>query len=74
MDFIDILLIEWKLPHFEKMLYDQALISLAYVEAFRIFKDEKYKEVAEKIFEYVDRELKSEKGHSSRQRMQIAKE
>lgn len=53
---------EWKLPHFEKMLYDQALISLAYVEAFRIFKDEKYKEVAEKIFEYVDRDLKSEKG------------
>lgn len=53
---------EWKLPHFEKMLYDQALISLAYVEAFRIFKDEKYKEVAEKIFKYVDRDLKSEKG------------
>ncbi|MCX7951482.1 MAG: thioredoxin domain-containing protein [Clostridiales bacterium] len=53
---------EWKLPHFEKMLYDQALISLAYVEAFRIFKNEKYKEVAEKIFEYVDRDLKSEKG------------
>lgn len=53
---------EWKLPHFEKMLYDQALISIAYIEAYRIFKDEKYKEAVEKVFEYVNRDLKSESG------------
>ncbi|WDC84225.1 hypothetical protein PL321_18690 [Caloramator sp. mosi_1] len=44
---------EWKLPHFEKMLYDQALLTLAYIEAYRVFGEEKYKTVAQKVIEYV---------------------
>ncbi|MCX7695385.1 MAG: thioredoxin domain-containing protein, partial [Caloramator sp.] len=53
---------EWKLPHFEKMLYDQALLVLAYTEAYRIFGEEKYKDVATNIIEYVKRDLTSKEG------------
>ncbi|TDT63695.1 thioredoxin domain-containing protein [Fonticella tunisiensis] len=52
----------WLLPHFEKMLYDQALIAMAYTEAYQITGSEKYKEMAEKIFEYVMRDMMSEEG------------
>lgn len=53
---------EWKLPHFEKMLYDQALLILAYTEAYRVFGEEKYKDVARKVIEYVKRDLTSREG------------
>ncbi|CDF57693.1 thioredoxin domain-containing protein [Thermobrachium celere] len=53
---------EWKLPHFEKMLYDQALLTLTYAEAYRMFKYEKYREVVEKVIEYVKRDLTSKEG------------
>ena len=32
----------WLLPHFEKMLYDQAMLSMAYLEAFQLTKNTKY--------------------------------
>ena len=48
---------EWLLPHFEKMLYDQALISSALVETFQATKKEEYKIIAEEIFEYVLRDM-----------------
>ena len=50
---------EWLLPHFEKMLYDQALISLAYIEAYQATGKEQYKEMAVKVFDYVARLLTS---------------
>lgn len=42
----------WLVPHFEKMLYDQALISLAYTEAYQATGKKEYRRTAEEIFEY----------------------
>ena len=53
---------EWLLPHFEKMLYDQAMISMAYLEAYRMTGHQPYAATAEKIFEYVLRDMKSDSG------------
>jgi len=47
----------WLVPHFEKMLYDQALLGLAYVETWQVTGDERYRRVAGEIFEYVRRDL-----------------
>jgi len=48
---------EWLVPHFEKMLYDQALLGMAYVEAFQATQKNEYAEVAREIFEYVLRDM-----------------
>lgn len=53
---------EWLVPHFEKMLYDQAMISMAFIEAFQATGEEKYKNTACEIFEYVLRDMKSPEG------------
>ena len=53
---------QWLLPHFEKMLYDQALLAIAYIEAFQVTKNNFYKEVAEEIFTYVLRDMTSQEG------------
>jgi uncharacterized protein len=53
---------KWLVPHFEKMLYDNALLSLAYTEAYQATKNEFYKEVAEKIFTYILRDMTSQEG------------
>ncbi|KAF5073602.1 thioredoxin domain-containing protein [Methanobacterium aggregans] len=53
---------KWLVPHFEKMLYDQALISMAYIEAFQVTGDQRYRKVAEEIFRYVLRDMKSPEG------------
>ena len=52
----------WLVPHFEKMLYDQALISMVYIEAFQATGNYRYKKIAEEIFEYVLRDMKSSDG------------
>jgi len=52
----------WLVPHFEKMLYDQALLVMAYVEAYQITKERKFEITAKEILEYVLRELTSEQG------------
>jgi len=52
----------WLVPHFEKMLYDNALLALTYTEAYQYTKKEFYKTVAEQIFEYVRREMTSPGG------------
>ena len=51
---------EWKVPHFEKMLYDNAQLLSLYAKSFSIFKNEKYKETTDGIFTFINRELKSE--------------
>ena len=48
---------EWRVPHFEKMLYDQAQLVLAYAEAGQITGDRFYTEVAEDTLLYVQREM-----------------
>ena len=53
---------EWLVPHFEKMLYDQALIAIAYLEAFQTFGDVFFKDVAREIFEFVLREMTAPDG------------
>ncbi|MEM1041389.1 MAG: thioredoxin domain-containing protein [Bacteroidota bacterium] len=52
----------WKLPHFEKMLYDQALLAMAYTEAFALTRNEAYRRTAEDVFAYVARDLTSPDG------------
>jgi uncharacterized protein YyaL (SSP411 family) len=47
----------WLLPHFEKMLYDQALLTLAYTEAAQATKREEYAETAREIIAYVLRDM-----------------
>lgn len=47
----------WLIPHFEKMLYDNALLVSAYLDAFQVTKKEIYKDVAQGIFDFVIREL-----------------
>jgi len=52
----------WLLPHFEKMLYDQALIATAYLEAYQITKDPLFAATADDIFTYVLRDMTSTEG------------
>ena len=53
---------KWLVPHFEKMLYDNALLAISYIEAYQATKNLKYSRVAEKIFDYVLRTMHSENG------------
>jgi uncharacterized protein YyaL (SSP411 family) len=48
---------EWRVPHFEKMLYDQAQLALAYLEAAQASRDAFYATVAEDTLDYVLRDL-----------------
>lgn len=52
----------WLVPHFEKMLYDNALIPINYVEAYQITKDSFYLDVLRKTLNYVLREMTSTEG------------
>lgn len=52
----------WLVPHFEKMLYDNALIPINYAEAFQITKDEFYLDVLKKTLDFVLREMTSPDG------------
>jgi len=53
---------EWLLPHFEKMLYDQALLLMAYTEAWAVTKNESYADTAREIAEYVLRDMTATTG------------
>ena len=53
---------EWLLPHFEKMLYDQASLMMAYTEVYQITRKNEYADVVREIFEYVTRDLTSPEG------------
>jgi uncharacterized protein YyaL (SSP411 family) len=52
----------WFVPHFEKMLYDQAQLAVSYLEAFLITGEKFYADVARDVLEYVLRELTSPDG------------
>jgi len=52
----------WLVPHFEKMLYDNALLALAYLEAYQLTRKELYSRVAREIFAYVLRDMTSSEG------------
>ena len=67
---------KWLVPHFEKMLYDQALLAMTYLEAYQLLKQEhlafqeadayegreKYRETARGILDYIIRDMQSEEG------------
>ncbi len=52
----------WHVPHFEKMLYDQAQLAVAYLDGFQITKDKQYESVARDILDYVARDMTSKEG------------
>ena len=52
----------WKVPHFEKMLYDNAQLVSLYSAAYLKFKDSLYKEVVFETLEFIERELTAENG------------
>jgi len=52
----------WLVPHFEKMLYDNAGLALLYLEAYQVFKKESYMRIARCIFQYILRDMTSPEG------------
>ncbi len=53
---------EWKVPHFEKMLYDQALLLMAYTEAWQVTGQDVFRRTVSEIIEYLSRDLRSPEG------------
>ena len=53
---------EWLLPHFEKMLYDQALLIMAYIEAYEYTNDRFYENVIHELITYVIRDMNHPEG------------
>jgi uncharacterized protein YyaL (SSP411 family) len=53
---------QWLVPHFEKMLYDQAMLAMAYIEAYQATGKEDYGKTARQIFTYVLRDMTSPNG------------
>jgi uncharacterized protein YyaL (SSP411 family) len=53
---------KWLVPHFEKMLYDQALLAMVYTEGFQALGKVAYAAVAREIFTYVLRDMTSSEG------------
>jgi len=52
----------WLVPHFEKMLYDNALLASAYLHAWVVTRDERYRQIVEETLGYVLRELSLPEG------------
>jgi uncharacterized protein len=52
----------WLVPHFEKMLYDNALLSRLYLETYQATGDPFYRRIAEETLDYVLRDMTSEEG------------
>ena len=52
----------WLIPHFEKMLYDNALLARTYFEAYQATQMERYRRVGEEVLNYVLREMRSPRG------------
>ncbi|MGC4095785.1 MAG: thioredoxin domain-containing protein [Nitrospira sp.] len=52
----------WLVPHFEKMLYDNALLARVYVEAYQVTKNRLYRQVTTEVLDYVCREMTGPEG------------
>ena len=48
---------KWLVPHFEKMLYDNAQLIILYLEAYQATKNERYAQISHEIIEYLQREM-----------------
>jgi uncharacterized protein YyaL (SSP411 family) len=53
---------QWLVPHFEKMLYDQAMLAMAYTEAYQATRKEDYGKTAREILTYVLRDMTAKEG------------
>ena len=53
---------KWLVPHFEKMLYDNALLATTYLEAAQLTSDKNYTKVAESVLDYILREMSHPQG------------
>ncbi len=53
---------EWKIPHFEKMLYDQAQMISLYSNAYKLFKKPEYKDLVYQTINFLDNEMDSPNG------------
>ena len=53
---------DWLVPHFEKMLYDNALFAWALVDCFRVTRNERYRAWALDVFDYIERDMTSPEG------------
>ena len=53
---------KWAQPHYEKMLYDQALLAMVYLEAYQATHKDEYAQTAREIFMYVLRDLRARNG------------
>src|SRR6266513_2655813 len=52
----------WHVPHFEKMLYDQAQLAVAYLDGFQITQDRQFESVGRDVLDYVARDMTSKEG------------
>jgi uncharacterized protein YyaL (SSP411 family) len=52
----------WKVPHFEKMLYDNAQLMELYALGYQVLQEDTYKQIVEEIFTWLKREMKDESG------------
>ena len=62
----------WFVPHFEKMLYDQAQLAISYLEAFQITGDPQYADTARRTLDYVLRDMTGPKAASTPPKTPIA--
>ncbi len=53
---------QWLVPHFEKMLYDQAMLAMAYTEAYQATNKPEFRRTAEEVFQYVLRGMRGPNG------------
>lgn len=53
---------KWLVPHFEKMLYDNALLIIAYTDAYLMTKDHFYKDVVDATVQYIERDMTDSRG------------
>jgi uncharacterized protein YyaL (SSP411 family) len=53
---------EWRVPHFEKMLYDNALLARAYLHAWKVSEDPLFRRVCEETLDWAIRELRQDEG------------
>jgi uncharacterized protein YyaL (SSP411 family) len=53
---------KWLVPHFEKMLYDNALLAMDYLEAYQVTGEKRYAEITREILRYVERDMISPEG------------
>src|SRR5206468_6637307 len=52
----------WLVPHFEKMLYDNALLARVYLEAYQVTGDQRHRDVVEQTLDYLLRDMRSPEG------------